>query len=154
MTLFDRIKQDSFRSPQHEALLALLVAATDLRAAMDARFGEQDITPEQYNILRILRGGQPNGYSCGDILNRMINRSPDITRRIDALVKRGLASREQSKKDRRIVIAKITKKGLDFLKKVEANIFPLEERLKRVISDKDSKELTRLCEKFFDYQPE
>jgi DNA-binding MarR family transcriptional regulator len=153
MTLSERIKSTKFRSPQHEALLALLVAATDLRTAMDSRFSNEEITPEQYNILRILRGVHPEGHSCGEIASRMIDRSPDITRRIDALVKKGLASREKLKEDRRVVVTRITKKGLDLMKKIDTNMFPVEDKLSDFISDKESKELVRLCEKFIDFQP-
>src|SRR5205814_6213666 len=110
---------------------------------------EQDsgITGQQYNILRILRGAQPNGHACGDIADRMVEPSPDITRRIDSLEKEGLVVRERSKEDRRVVITRITPKGMALLDKAT----PILQEAQRCILDrlnkKESEELTRLCEK-------
>src|ERR1700731_1690301 len=71
----------------------------------------EDLSPTQYNVLRILRGS-PDGLPCGEIANRMITRDPDITRLLDRLEKRGLISRWRESKDRRTVTARITPAGL------------------------------------------
>src|ERR1700723_3776217 len=73
-----------------------------------------DVSPAQYNVLRIHRGS-PSGLPCGEIGNRMITRDPDVTRLLDRLEKRGLISRRRIPKDRRTVIARITPAGLKIL---------------------------------------
>ena len=78
----------------------------------------EDLSPTQYNVLRILRGA-PEGLPCGEIANRMITRDPDITRLLDRLEKRGLISRCRETKDRRMVMARITSEGLKLLARLD-----------------------------------
>jgi len=77
-----------------------------------------ELSPTQYNVLRILRGS-PDGLSCGEIANRMITRDPDITRLLDRMEKRGLISRCREEKDRRTVMARITPEGLERLAQLD-----------------------------------
>jgi DNA-binding MarR family transcriptional regulator len=77
-----------------------------------------ELSPTQYNVLRILRGS-PDGLSCGEIANRMITRDPDITRLLDRMEKRGLISRCREEKDRRTVMARITPEGLGRLAQLD-----------------------------------
>jgi|SRR5581483_751631 len=77
-----------------------------------------DLSPTQYNVLRILRGS-PDGLSCGEIANRMITRDPDITRLLDRMEKRGLISRCREEKDRRTVMARLTPEGLELLARLD-----------------------------------
>jgi len=73
-----------------------------------------DLSPTQYNVLRILRGS-PKGLPCGEIASRMITRDPDITRLLDRLEKRRLVSRCRETEDRRTVLTRITPEGLELL---------------------------------------
>jgi DNA-binding MarR family transcriptional regulator len=79
---------------------------------------KEDLSPNQYNVLRILRGA-PEGLPCGEIGNRMITRDPDITRLLDRLEKRGLIFRSREVKDRRTVTARITSEGLQLLARLD-----------------------------------
>jgi DNA-binding MarR family transcriptional regulator len=81
----------------------------------------EDISPTQYNVLRILRGS-PEGLPCGEIASRMITRDPDVTRLLDRLEKRGLISRSRDAKDRRTVIGRITTEGLKLLARLDEPI--------------------------------
>ena len=78
----------------------------------------EDLSSNQYNVLRILRGA-PEGLACGEIGSRMISRDPDITRLLDRLEKRGLISRCRETKDRRMVMARITPEGLKLLARLD-----------------------------------
>lgn len=73
-----------------------------------------DLSPTQYNVLRILRGSR-EGLPCGEIASRLISRDPDITRLLDRLEKRGLISRRRDSRDRRTVLTRITPQGLAVL---------------------------------------
>ena len=101
-------------TPEEAAFLDLL-RTCDLLSRGPAQFlKSEDLSPTQYNVLRILRG-TPAGLPCGEIANRMITRDPDITRLLDRLEKRELISRSRETKDRRMVVARITSKGLRLL---------------------------------------
>ena len=78
----------------------------------------EDLSPTQYNVLRILRGS-PGGLPCGEIASRMITRDPDITRLLDRLEKRELISRCRETKDRRMVMVRITPGGLKLLSQLD-----------------------------------
>ena len=78
----------------------------------------EDVSPTQYNVLRILRGA-PDGLPCGEIASRMITRDPDVTRLLDRLEKRGLISRGRETRDRRMVLARITAEGLKLLARLD-----------------------------------
>ncbi|HUY81552.1 MAG TPA: MarR family transcriptional regulator [Acidobacteriaceae bacterium] len=78
----------------------------------------EELSSNQYNVLRILRGA-PDGLPCGEIGNRMITRDPDITRLLDRLEKRTLIERWRESKDRRVVLARITREGLDLLARLD-----------------------------------
>ena len=78
----------------------------------------EDVSPTQYNVLRILRG-TPDGLPCGEIASRMITRDPDVTRLLDRLEKRGLIARCRETRDRRTVMARITKEGLGVLARLD-----------------------------------
>jgi len=80
-----------------------------------------EISPTQYNVLRILRGA-PEGLACGEIGSRMITRDSDITRLLDRLEKRGLVSRCRETRDRRMVLTRITKSGMELLKQLDAPV--------------------------------
>ncbi len=95
----------------------------------------------QYNVLRILRGAPPDGLSCGEIVDRMIARDPDVTRLLDRLERAGLVGRRRSAKDRRVVTAHITAKGVDLLELLDK---PLDERLRRELAHVPRSALRRL----------
>src|ERR1700692_4648988 len=90
--------------------------------ALSHRFAQvlktEDLSSNQYNVLRILRGA-PEGLPCGEIGNRMITRDPDITRLLDRLEKRGLISRSRETKDRRMVMTRIAAEGLKLLARLD-----------------------------------
>ena len=88
----------------------------------------EDLSPAQYNVLRILRGA-PQGLTCSEIGSRMITRDPDITRLLDRLEKRRLISRNRDDKDRRVVLTRITEGGLDLLARLDRPIQDLHRRL-------------------------
>jgi len=144
--LKNRLKMSKFESPVQEALLALMVTASELRTKMDRILSAFGITGEQYNILRILRGAGDGGHPCGEIGNRMMDRSPDVTRRIDTLEKQGLVERERSVGDRRVVNVKITAKGLSLLESISPEFHNFEKGVTANMSEAQLKELSALCE--------
>ncbi len=102
----------------------------------------EDLSANQYNVLRILRGAL-EGLPCGEIASRMITRDPDITRLLDRLEKRGLISRCREIKDRRMVMARITLEGLKLLSRLDE---PIEEAHRKCLGHLGRERLRALTE--------
>jgi DNA-binding MarR family transcriptional regulator len=144
--LSKRIAQERFESPQVEAMLNLLVASDYLRGKLDEVFSAFGISSGQYNVLRILKGAHPDGHSRCEILRRLLERAPDVTRLVDRLEAQGLAERDKSDSDRRLSITRITPKGLDLLDTLDLPLREVERRFSERVSRRDCRELSRICE--------
>lgn len=117
------IKQKKrFVSLEQEAFLLLQRTTSELVNSVADLLKPAGLSGPQYNVLRILRGAGPNGLTCGEISDRLITRDPDITRVLDRMEKRGLVTRRRDSDDRRVVIAAITKAGLDLLTKLDVPV--------------------------------
>jgi DNA-binding MarR family transcriptional regulator len=120
-TLSQEIRQEKpFVSLEEEAFLGLQRTASLLLQSLGRELKGHDLTPAQYNTLRILRGAEPDaltcgGLTCGDIGERLVSPGPDVTRLLDRLEQRGLITRLRDAEDRRVVRARITEKGLGLL---------------------------------------
>ena len=104
-----------FDSLEQEAFLSLWRTYDRLRALEDEFFRPYDLTPQQYNVLRLLKAQQPALLPTLDVANRLVSRAPDITRMLDKLAQRGLVSRVRSESDRRTVLVGITPAGTQLL---------------------------------------
>lgn len=149
-----RLRQSEFQSPLQEALLNLMVATGHLTGKLDGVCAEFGISHQQYNILRILNGARPAGHPCGEIAVRMLDRSPDITRRVDALTKRGLVERYRPEEDRRVVMTRITPAGTDLLEQMEPRLQSLYVAINSKLTLADCGELSRLCESLYEDEVE
>jgi len=107
--------------PEEAAYLDLARTTEILSRPLSQLLKTEDLSPAQYNVLRILRGC-PEGLTCRAIGGRMITRDPDITRLLDRLEKRRLISRNRDNKDRRVVFTRITADGLSLLARLEQPI--------------------------------
>jgi len=105
----------AFDSPEDEAAVALLRTVDLLRADLERALAPRSITPQQYNVLRILRGSHPEPLATLEIADRMIERAPGITRLLDRLEAARLVSRKRCGEDRRVVHCSITREGLAVL---------------------------------------
>jgi len=104
-----------FRRIEDEAFVNLLRTADALMQGVAATLKPSGLSPTQYNILRILRGAEPDGLACREIGERMITRDPDITRLLDRLEERRLVTRARGTEDRRVIVTRITGEGLRIL---------------------------------------
>lgn len=112
-----------------EAVYLDLVRTTEMLSRQVVQvLKADDLSPAQYNVLRILRGS-PDGLTCGEIGNRMITRDPDITRLLDRMEKRNLISRSRDEKDRRVVLTRITIEGLDVLANLDQPVREMHRKL-------------------------
>lgn len=107
----------------------------------------EGLTPQQYNVLRILRGAGEKGLPTLTIAERMVERTPGITRLIDRLLKKDLARRERCSGDRRQVFCHITPAGLALLEKLDAPVADLDDRCLAMLSDEERVSLIGLLDK-------
>ena len=114
-------------SPEEAAFIDLWRTCDLLARGFAPLLKREDLSPTQYNVLRILRGS-PEGLPCSEIANRMITRDPDVTRLLDRMEKRGLISRSRDSKDRRTVIGKITPQGLKLLARLDEPVQEIHRR--------------------------
>jgi DNA-binding MarR family transcriptional regulator len=105
--------------------VTILKAADSLSQQADHLIKSAGLTAAQYNVLRILRGAEPEGLLCRGIGERMISRDPDMTRLLDRMEKRSLITRERQKADRRVIKTRITPEGLKLLKKLDQPVHDL-----------------------------
>ena len=110
---------ETFRSREQEATLGLLRTADAVKRSLAQVIEPHGITPQQYNVLRILRGAGPDGLPTLTIGERMIEQTPGVTRLVDRLERKGLVARTPCPKDRRRVFCRITPKGLDLLRELD-----------------------------------
>ena len=147
--LAKRLVQSRFESPVQVAILNLLVAASYLQEQNERLLAEHNLSPAQYNVLRILKGVHPEGHPRCEIARRMIERAPDLTRMIDGLERRGLVERAPSDHDRRHSITRITRRGLDLIQRTAPATAAIHGLLARRLTRGDLAELSRLCEKLY-----
>lgn len=117
-----------FASPQHEASLSVERTAAVLRHGVAEALRAFDVTPAQYNVLRILRGAGENGLCRYEIGDRLVAQVPDVTRLLDRMEDAGLVTRARSTTDRRLVATHITGEGLALVEKIEVPMAALHGR--------------------------
>lgn len=145
--LKQHLRLKSFDTPYQEAVLGLLVAADRINRKIEAACERYGITAAQYNVLRILRGVHPDGHPRFEIIDRMIQAAPDVTRLIDRLEKSGLVQRSRSTEDKRHSLTFITDRGLDLLRVLQPKIGSLEHQLSKEITEEDAKSIATLCDR-------
>src|ERR1041385_4766306 len=125
----------------------LLSTADRIKSAFETVCTPFDLTGQQYNALRILRGAEPDGLPTLTIAERVIEKTPGITRMIDRLEAKGLVAREVRPHDRRCVYCRITKKGLSLLKLLDDPVEGFNRSAFRALSEAELKQFVALLER-------
>jgi DNA-binding MarR family transcriptional regulator len=119
LKLEEAIKQKRFESPQIKAMLNIMYTANWLMGEFRDVYKPFGITPQQYNVLRILRGKHPEFINPSEIKEVMIDKNPDITRLCDRLLAMGLIGRSIDSDNRRKMNIVITDQGLHLLAQIQ-----------------------------------
>lgn len=104
---------------QYAVFRAIIQAAEELQRGFAELFKAHDLSLTQFNVLRILRGAGPEGATCSEVSDQLIQHDPDVTRLLDRLDRRGLIARARDTKDRRVVRTRITDAGLQLLTQLD-----------------------------------
>ncbi|MBI5432364.1 MAG: MarR family transcriptional regulator [Planctomycetes bacterium] len=136
-----------FRSLAQEALLAVMVTSDRLASRLDRELAAAgDITRQQYNVLRILRGAGAEGLPTLEIAERMIERTPGVTRLLDRLELKGWIERQRSAEDRRQVRCKVSRSGLALLARLDAIVDEFDDLPDSAFGDAELRELIRMLD--------
>jgi MarR family transcriptional regulator, organic hydroperoxide resistance regulator len=125
----------------------MFASADRVRVFVESLIEPHGITGQQYNVLRILRGAEPDGLPTLTIADRMIERAPGITRMIDRLEAKGLVARDRRGADRRCVHCRITARGLELLRSLDRPVDAAERAAFAALNEKELTQLTALLER-------
>lgn len=146
-----RLKQEYFESEVQQAMLSILVSADFIKRKQLAVCGLKNLTHSQYNILRILKGN-PEGYCRKDIIERMLEKAPDVTRLIDGLVSSGNAERIPGITDKRMSLTRITEKGINLLNELREPMQSFSKEMDQMFSMQDLESITELCGRIISHE--
>lgn len=145
MGIENDINQSKFRNDHQKAMINLIYTFNWMNEKMKAFFDKEDITPQQFNILRILRGaGKP--ISTLQIRQSMLDKMSDTSRIVDRLLAKDYVKKNVCENDKRLVDVSITLKGRKLLEKMDKSEAEMEDILGK-LSDSDAKALNKLLDK-------
>jgi DNA-binding MarR family transcriptional regulator len=146
MGLAEDIQQKrSFRSEFQKATVNILYSSSWVQGHVKNIVGHENITPQQYNILRILRGSEAP-ISTLQIRERMLDKMSDSSRLVERLLRKGLVHKKMSTVDKRLVDVSISEKGLKVLQKLDERNEEFD-RIARNLSQEEAHTLNRLLDK-------
>ena len=122
MTIEEAIKQKSFGNEIEKGIVNLIFTANHFHSVNQKRLKTHGISPEQYNVLRILRGSNPKKLSVLEISSRMLDRNSNATRLVEKLRLKNLLERKVCPNDRRQVDIGITIEGLALLQTLDVEM--------------------------------
>jgi len=146
MGLEKDINQSTFRNENQKSLVNIIYTYNWVLEGFKKIVGKEDLTLQQYNILRILRGSHPQPLSTLQIRDRMLDKMSDTSRIVDRLVVKGLVVKKLSKADKRLVDITITEKGKRVLAKLDQRNYMLD-NMASGLSEKEMKTLNKLLDK-------
>lgn len=152
MHLREELKIGKPIEPGHEVALALLLTREYVSRILDEQvFKKAEITDQQFNVLRILKGGPKDGYLINEIKARMIFRNADVPRLVNRLTSQGLVKRCENPRDRRGSRIRLTLKGDAFQDKVRPIHAGVCEQFDGCLDDVERNHLLSLLERLRDH---
>ena len=146
MRIEEEIKSNKFEDNYHKAVINISYTYGWLNNAFRGQFEKYNLTPQQFNVLRILRGQYPKPATVNLLKERMLDKMSDASRIVDRLVQKGLVSRCTNTKDRRAVDIRISEAGMVVLTKMDAE-FKTKDILKNNLTEDEAAALSSLLDK-------
>jgi DNA-binding MarR family transcriptional regulator len=146
MEIEKEIQQTKFKSNKHKAVLNILFTAGWLGCEQQRFFKDYDISPQQYNVMRILRGQKGKPITVNGIQERMLDKSSNASRLVDKLKEKKLVDRLTCQEDRRQVDIVITDRGFALLLEIDKKIDESEESYSH-LTEKEAEQLSDLLDK-------
>jgi DNA-binding MarR family transcriptional regulator len=146
MQIGEEIQSNKFEDNYHKAVINITYTYGWLSNTFRCRFERHNLTQQQFNVLRILRGQYPNPATINMIKERMLDKMSDASRIVDRLIQKGLVSRCTNNKDRRAVDIRISEAGLEILSKMDEE-FKTKDMLKNNLTEEEAGKLSDLLDK-------
>jgi DNA-binding MarR family transcriptional regulator len=146
MDIEKEIQSNKFEDNYHKAVVNISYTSGWLNNLLRCQFERYNLTSQQFNILRILRGQFPNPATVNLLKERMVDKMSDASRIVDRLVQKGLVSRCTNNKDRRSVDIRISEEGLGILSKMDDE-FKTKDILKDNLTEEEAGLLSDLLDK-------
>ena len=150
MELEKEIDQKHFASEHHKLLINVLFTGKWLDYRQQRRFKTWELTPQQYNILRILRGAAPKPATVQYLTDRMLDKSSNASRLVDKLEEKGLACRATCPHNRRAVDVSITEAGMALLEQIDGRNVMTDNVFAQVLTEQEAQTLNRLLDRLRD----
>lgn len=147
MSLEGEIQQRGFRNEYHKAIINLFHTHNYVVTAMNEIFKAHEVTRQQYNVLRILRGQYPKHASVNLIRDRMLDKMSDASRIVERLRIKELICRKECEVDKRTVEITISEKGLKLLESMEADVIRCDNLLAVNLTAEEVQKLNELLDK-------
>jgi DNA-binding MarR family transcriptional regulator len=145
MKIEDEIQQQKFRNAQQKAVINLLYTSSWLLGKQQEFFKSFNITPQQFNILRILKGQLPASTSATEIKSRMLDKNSDVSRLLDRLVAKQFITRRICEKDKRSADVCLTETGICLLREIDKRQLQLDTLL--LLNDEEAHWLSDMLDK-------
>lgn len=139
MRLEEEIQQKEFKDEFQKLMLNIVFTGNWLNSQSIQSFKPFGISPQQYNVLRILKGQYPDAITVNKIASRMLDKNSNASRLVDKLVSKELVEREPCVKDRRQMDVAISTKGLKLLEEMKSDVVKMHKRLKGAMNERDAK---------------
>ncbi|MGB0918464.1 MAG: MarR family winged helix-turn-helix transcriptional regulator [Flavobacteriales bacterium] len=147
MGLEEDIKQEKgFKSQHQKAMVNIIYTEGWLRNSLAETLKPYDLTSQQYNVLRILRGSKPKPLSTSCVRSRMLDKMSDVSRIVDRLFKKSLVSKQVCATDKRLVDVFITDTGLALLDRIDSSMDGMD-KLLNGISEEEAETLNQILDK-------
>jgi DNA-binding MarR family transcriptional regulator len=146
MRIEDEIKSTRFEDNYQKVVINMSYTSGWLNNLLKPEFEKYNLTQQQFNILRILRGQFPKPATVNLLKERMVDKMSDASRIVDRLIQKGLVSRCTNKSDRRAVDIRISEEGLGVLAKMDIELRS-REFLKNNLTEAEAAQLSDLLDK-------
>ncbi|GAB2623201.1 MarR family winged helix-turn-helix transcriptional regulator [Belliella aquatica] len=146
MRIEEAIKQKEFKDPFNKVVVNLLYTSSYIVSNQSSLFKPLALSPEQYNVLRILRGQNGKPITVSSIQDRMLNKMSNASRLVEKLKQKDFVVREECPSDRRQVDIMITDKGLAILKELESAVYDFNKQIVH-LSEEETIQLNTLLDK-------
>jgi DNA-binding MarR family transcriptional regulator len=146
MRIDEEIQSSKFEDNYHKLVINITYTEGWLSNSFRCNFEKHNLTQQQFNILRILRGQYPKPATVNLLKERMIDKMSDASRIVDRLVQKGFVSRCTNNKDRRAVDIRISETGLDILSKMDTE-FRAKDFLGKNLTEEEAGQLSDLLDK-------
>jgi DNA-binding MarR family transcriptional regulator len=145
MKIEEEIKQQKFRNQLQKAVINLLYTANWMEGKQQDTFKPFNMTLQQFNILRILRGQHPNSISATEIKSRMLDKNSDVSRLLDRLLAKKVITKRTCPNDKRAADINLTEEGLELLKAIDKKQQQIDGIL--LLSEEEAEQLSNLLDK-------